>query len=470
MEEMSPWASRRKSIYLVAIVLILSSISFAVFWKYWYRTPTCFDNVKNGDEIGVDCGGSCSLICSDEAIKPIVRWDPRLFEVSSGVWSALVYVENQNTNADAVYVPYTFTLYDENNNVLNERKGATILPKSKVVGIFEGSILIENGARPRRAVFEIGSGIVWKKNEEVGEKIKITHSSILKLETAPRVEANIKNNSIEEIKNIELVAAIFDGADNVIAASRTFIEKLEKDKSADVFFTWPKTFELGSKACEKPTDVMLLLDRSGSMASLGVNPPEPLSGAKEAAKSFAEQLSGNDKIGFISFASSVKDPIDLTLSSDKDLAKQIIGEVQIEASSTQYTNVFEPLHFAWQELISARAQSDSSKVIVLLTDGVANNPRDPQGRTEADDIKYAEELASKEAVSIKRDSIIIYTIGLGEKINEVFLKNLASESDNYFYAPTAINLETIYKNISSDICKEVPARIEITYKIFGDVI
>ena len=79
-------------------------------------------------------------------------------------------------------------------------------------------------------------------------------------------------------------------------------------------------------------------------------------------------------------------------------------------------------------------------------------------------------MASKEAVSIKRDGIIIYTIGLGEKINEVFLKNIASESDNYFFAPTAINLETIYKNISVDICKEVPARIEITYKIFGDVI
>lgn len=467
---MSPWASRRKTIYLAVIVLMLSSISFAIFWKYWYSTPTCFDNVKNGDEAGIDCGGSCALICSDEAIKPIVRWDPRLFEVSPGVWSTLVYVENQNTNADAIYLPYTFTLYDESSNVLEERKGATILPKAKVVGIFEGSILIENGVRPRRAVFEIGNGIVWKKNEEVGEKLKITHSSILRLDTAPRVEANIKNNTIEKVKNIELVAAIFDGADNVIAASRTFIEELDKDKSADVFFTWPKTFELGSKACEKPGDVMLLLDRSGSMASLGANPPEPLSEAKEAAKSFVDQLSTIDKIGFVSFASNAKNPIDLTLSSDINLAKQIIGEVSIEASSTQYTNIYEALNSAWQELISARSQTDSSKVIVLLTDGVANNPRDPQGRTEADDIKYAEDLALKEAVNIKRDGIIIYTIGLGEKINESFLKSIASESDNYFFAPTTNTLETIYKNISVDICKEVPARIEVTYKIFGDVI
>jgi len=467
MDEMSPWASRRKSMYLVAMVLILSGISFAIFWKYWHKTPTCFDNVKNGDESGVDCGGSCALICSSGVIQPIVRWDPRLFEVMPGVWSAIVYVENQNTSADAIYVPYTFTLYDENNKILVERKGATILPKNKIVGVFEGSIQMENGVRPKRAVFELGSNIVWKKNEEVEEKLKITHSPILKLDTAPRVEVNVKNTSIEEIKNIELIAAIFDGADNVIATSRTFIETLKKDENTNVFFTWPKPFALGSKACEKPSNIMLLLDRSGSMSSLGSNPPEPLNSAKEAAISFVEQLGTKDKIGFVSFASNVNDPIDLALSSDLNLTRQTIEGVDIEASSTQYTNIFEPLHSAWQELISARGQNESSKIIILLTDGATNNPRDPQGRTEADDIKYAESLATKEAVDIKNDGLIIYTIGLGNKINELFLKNIASGVDNYFFAPTAANLETIYKNISSDICEEVPARIEITYKIFG---
>jgi secreted protein with Ig-like and vWFA domain len=119
-------------------------------------------------------------------------------------------------------------------------------------------------------------------------------------------------------------------------------------------------------------------------------------------------------------------------------------------------------------LVSARSENKLSKIIILLTDGVANNPTDPQGHTEADDIKYAENLASKEAASAKSDGIVIYTIGLGNKINESFLKNVASGENNYFFAPTAANLETIYKNISSDICKEMPARIEITYKIFGD--
>lgn len=463
----SPWASRRKAIYLGVFVLILAGISFIIFWKYWYAVPTCFDNAKNGDETGVDCGGSCTLICSDSAIKPIVRWDPRLFEVSSGLWSAIVYVENPNIDADAIYVPYTLTIYNEKNEILEERKGATILPKNKTVGIFEGSIIAIDENKPKRAVFELGSNIIWKKNEDKDEKITITHSSILRLNSTPRVEANVKNNSTEEINNIELVVAIFDGSDNVIATSRTFVESLKKNESTNIFFTWPKPFALGSKACEKTSDTILLLDRSGSMASLGAKPPQPLNDAKSAAVSFIEQLSPRDKVSVVSFASEAKDPIDLTLSSDLTLAKQAILGVNIEASSTQYTNVYGALHSAWQELVSARAVAESSKIIILLTDGVANNPRNPTGGSEEEDIKYAESLATKEATDIKKDGLVIYTIGLGDKINESFLKNIASKEEDYFFAPSAANLETIYKNISSDICEEVPARIEITYKIFG---
>ena len=468
---MNSWATRRRAIYLGAMVLILSSITYAIFWKFWYRAPTCFDNIKNGDETGLDCGGSCTLVCSDNVIQPIVRWDPRVFEVLPGMWSVLVYVENPNVNIDATYVPYSFTLYDENNKVLTERKGATILPKNKTVGIFEGGVTTTPETKIKRAAFELGNNIVWNKNELPPPDITVTNGPLLKLDSEPRVEANVKNNGTEEIKNIELVAAIFDGSDNAIAASRTFVESLKKDENANIFFTWPKPFELGSKVCEKPSDVVLLLDRSSSMASLGSKPPEPLSEAKSAATTFVEQLSSKDKISVISFASEASNPIDLNLTADFNQAKQAIASVAISASSTQYTNIYEALHSSWQELISARAQDDgSSKIIILLTDGVATNPRNPNGGTEAEDIKYAEDLAIKESTNAKQDGLIIYTIGLGKAINESFLKTIASSEDNYFFAPTALTLEDIYKNISSDICKEMPVRIEINYKIFGDSI
>lgn len=467
---MNDWASRRKTLYLIALALILAGASFALFWKYWYQEPTCFNNLKDGSETGIDCGGSCTKVCSNEAIAPIVKWDPRLFETLTGVWSVLAYVENPNPNTDASYAPYTFTIYDASSGILAERKGATILPRGKTVGIFEGAISVENGKIPKRVVFEIGKNISWEKSENGKGDIIITHGPLLRTESQPRVEANVKNDSINEVKNIELIIAIFDGSDNAIAASRTFIEKIKKGESTDVFFTWPRPFELGSRVCEKNSDIMLLLDRSGSMAASGSNPPQPLSDAKAAALSFIGQLGANDKVGIVSFATNPKEPIELNLSSDFNLAKQAVDSIAIGSESTQYTNIYGALHSAWQELVSARARNDSKKVAVVLTDGVANNPRDPSGKTESDDIKYAEALAIKESTGAKKEGLIVYAIGLGDKVNESFLKTLASEESNYFFAPTSSDLESVYQSISSDICKEVPARIEITYKIFGDSI
>ncbi len=467
---MNSWASRRKTIILGAVVLVLTAVSFAIFWNFWYRAPTCFDGLKNNDETGIDCGGSCSLICNTGILKPIIRWDPRLFEVLPGTWSALVYVENANTNVDATYVPYTFTMYGEDNQILEERTGATILPKNKTVGIFEGGITTKDGLRPRRAVFELGNNIVWTKNNEAVPNISISHTPLLRLDSAPRVEANIKNNSIEEIKNIELVITIFDGSDNAVAASRTFVEDLKKNENANIFFTWPKPFNLGSKVCEKPSDVVLLLDRSGSMASLGSNPPQPLTLAKEAATSFVRELSSRDKVGLISFATEPQNPIDLLLTDNFNSAEQAVTSIVIEKGATQYTNIYGAVHSAWQELVTPRASDEASKIIILLTDGIATNPKNPDGGTEEDDIKYAENLAVKESADVKKDGLIIYTIGLGENINESFLKIIASGESNYFFAPSAYDLKAIYKDISSRICEEIPARIEITYKIFGDAI
>ncbi len=462
---MNDWASRRKSIYLGVIVLFFTLVASFLFWKFWYKTPTCFDNIKNGNEIAVDCGGSCSLVCSGEALQPIIRSDPRAFEVIPGVWSVVVYVENQNSNLDATYVPYTFSLYGENNELLATREGATTLPKNKISGIFEGSISATSSKKIKRATFELGKNIAWQSNTKTSDELSITHSSLLREDTAPRVEARVKNNSIENINNIELIASIFDGADNTIAVSRTFIDNLKKDSSSDIFFTWPKPFDLGVKVCEKPSNVALLLDRSGSMSSLGTNPPEPLTSVKTAATSFIDELSSKDRASVISFATMPTDPIDSLLSNNFAEVKNAINAIDIEKGSTQYTNVLDVLRFGSIELESSRANENSSKVLILLTDGIANYPKDPKGSSSSADNKYAEDLSLTESQMIKQNGISIYTIGLGKDINESFLKQISSSESNYFFSPSTKELKEIYKKISSSICKEKPVRIEISYKI-----
>ncbi len=467
---MNEWASRRKNIYTAIIVVFLTSISLFVFWKFWYKAPTCFDGVKNGNELGIDCGGSCDMVCRADTLKPIVRWDPRIFEISPNVWSSVVYVENPNANVEAVRAPYTFSFYDEKNELIALREGVTFLPKSKTVGIFEGEIIMEGGARPRRAIFEISNDIEWRRNSEEEAKITVTHTPLLRLDTKPRIETIVKNDGTNMLENIELVATIFDGRDNVIAASRSFVERLDKNSSSQVVFTWGRPFDLGSRVCEKPSNIALLIDRSGSMVSLGGTPPEPITTAKAAAQSFIDKLLPVDRVSVVSFATSASEPVDQSLTSDFFRAKEAVSRVAIATSSTQYTNIFDAVRSGWQALVAAPDREGVANIEIILTDGVATHPKNPTGKTEADDIAYAENEALRQASLAKQNGVIIYTIGLGKNINDQFLKQLASDDKKYFFAPTADDLQAIYSEISSDICVEVPARIEITYKIFGDLL
>jgi hypothetical protein len=134
---MSSWASRRKAIYFWSVIIVLTVISFGFFWNYWYAAPTCSDGFQNGDETGLDCGGSCSRVCSMQAVAPISRSDPRVFQVMDNVYSVIAFIENHNVSFEALYVPYDLKIYDEKNRLLFERKGATNFPKNKTVAIFE---------------------------------------------------------------------------------------------------------------------------------------------------------------------------------------------------------------------------------------------------------------------------------------------------------------------------------------------
>jgi hypothetical protein len=433
----------------------------------------------NGDESGIDCGGSCSLICSAESLNPIMRSDPRIFEIYPGVYSVVAYVENQNVDGRATDVPYTFKFYTSNGKLIYERQGKSSLLRSSVTAIFEGNITIK-GERPTKAVLELPPSISWIKDTKEYPELKIEHSSILNGDVAPRIEATIKNNSIEDVKNLEIVASVFDGKDNVVAASRTFIELLRKGQETSVFFTWPIPFTLATRSCDKPSETLLLIDRSGSMTSLGKNPPEPLTSVKEAAKYFVSLLRDGDKAGLISFATLASSPSDMSLTSDFGAVQKAIDNIKIFTDTTQYTNISDAINTALAEFSidkDINGDSDNRKVVIVLTDGVPNRPGDPtvskneqarlNGEVGQADIAYAEADALRFSAEAKKEGIELFSIGLGKDIHKEFLDKLATTPENSFVAPAISDLKNIYKSISSSICKEVPARIEMNYK-FND--
>lgn len=453
------WATRRQLEYLAfafCAVLIFIVLPFFVFI---YKAPTCFDGKQNGGEAGVDCGGACKLICPSEVAEPVSSSDPRLFKMENGQYSVVQELDNVNASAEVNVAPYAFKLYDAQGVLITERDGTTFIPRGQNFAIFESGIDVGDRT-PTRATFAFTGALTWIRDTSVAPDVEITHSAILNASTTPRITATVANNSLQRVQNIDLVALVSDGSGNTIGASHTYIDSLEAGQSAPITFTWTTPFPVTSAVCETPADVILVLDRSGSMAALGSHPAEPLTDAKNAAAYFVNQLDAKDEAGLVTFATDATITPTSLLTTHFDLIRNAIDATAIGTGGVQETNISDALNVAQNELSSPRARTGIPNFIVLLTDGVATVP------IKAGDTSYPTDLALSAARSAKIASTTIFTIGLGKGVDATFLQTLASSPADSFLAPTAAELSQIYGDIATKICTEKPAVIQIIPRIF----
>ena len=434
-------------------VLILAIISGIVFFRSFYHAPSCTDGVKNGSETGVDCGGGCPNVCTTDTLNPIVLW-AKSFNISGDVYTAVAYVENPNVNSRNDRAQYDFRMYDSSHTLIESRTGETYIPKNKKFAIFETGFLFKN-KKPRYTEFSFTSFSEWKKDTSVEPDLVINYGSLLATSTSPRIEGTVLNNSLQNIPYIELVGFVIDSRDNVVAASKTFLNNVNKLSTQSFTFTWPKSFDLGVEACASPLDVALLLDTSGSMKSEKQDPPEPFSTVKSTAEEFIKSFSDNDQVSVISFGNKAVEAN--TLTSDKQIAITSIENLSLGTTSQQ-TNITDALGLAKDEL-AKNGRKISKKIIVLLTDGA---PTEPQVKGEPD---YPKISALASAQDIVRSGTTIYTIGLGTAVNEGFLKDVSGDSNNYFFAPNKETLSSIYSSLNASLCERVPNVINVMYRI-----
>lgn len=454
------WAGRRRTMYISGIVATFLIVVGIPLIFILYEPPTCFDGSKNGEERGVDCGGSCRLLCPFEVTNPTVLWS-RAFKITEGVYSAVAYIEHPNSNSGVIEAPYTFKLFDSANILVSERIGTTFLLPNTLTPIFEGGIT--TGERiPARTFFEFNTELKWVRIPEKEYPLSVKNQRLSNITKTPRIDAVVENSSVDDIFDLEVVGVVFDIDDNAIAASRTIIPLLERQSSEEIVFTWPEAFLKKVERCVAPIDVMLLIDTSGSMNDDNADPPQPITDAKAAASDFVGRLSKNDRIGIVSFATEAE--IEQSLMATLDAARGVVSSIFIKPEEeVGSTNTGDAIKKAIEVFNVAPPKSKRSntveeedrKIIVLLTDGLANEPENPGGEP------YAIEYSNK----AKAQGINMYTIGLGDKVNSSFLRGLASEPQKYYQAARSRDLDRIYREISDDLCESGPAVIDVIPKL-----
>jgi YVTN family beta-propeller protein len=177
---------------------------------------------------------------------------------------------------------------------------------------------------------------------------------------------------------------------------------------------------------EDNADVMLVLDRSGSMEGSAI------SSAKKAADFFIDYMKNEDKAGVVSYSTDARYDYHLsTLTSDiKNSIKQKINSISAGGS----TAIGSGLRYSLNDLLSY--SGPNNRAILLLSDGNQNSGETP----------------SSVIPDIKDNKIKVYTVGLGTAVDQNLLSNIASQTGGKYYSsPTDSQLIDIYNDIAGNV-------------------
>lgn len=219
----------------------------------------------------------------------------------------------------------------------------------------------------------------------------------------------------------------------------------------EVEFTVTLTLTGDSSQCpttvvDRPLDIMLVLDRSGSMADpadggLAATKMELL---QEATQVFLDAVAlGRDRVGVVVFdnAAYAAHP----LSDDQASLSAAIEAIQANGGTAIDTGVLEA-----QRELQRNGRDDAGHVMIVLTDGLQDVGL---FSFSGDPLQRAEEA--------RNDGIRVITIGLGEDIDRDLLRAMASQPDDFYPVAQADELGQVYATIAQTIVEEPAAGTDL---------
>ncbi len=232
------WSSHRKLVILLILGAALAAVVAVTVVATVYETPTCFDTKLNQDEEGIDCGGSCALLCSVKQ-QPLFTQLVRQLSAPGGRTDVIAYIVNPNTDARAEDVAYRITLYGSDNIIIASKTGkADIAPKTTVPIFVPG---FYSGYQPvARTFLEFEGETEWYRDADERTALPISKSALDEAGN-PRLTAEIENPTAYALYRVPVIATLFDGSNNAIAASATVVD-IPAMGTSELVFTWNAPF------------------------------------------------------------------------------------------------------------------------------------------------------------------------------------------------------------------------------------
>jgi hypothetical protein len=232
--------SLKQFLYSGFFLIILALIVWWIVGLVYTPNPTCFDNRKNQNETGVDCGGPC-ISCEIKSLKPVSVSNKYIIPLPDGIGIAVELV-NQNADWGASSFVYTVTLKDQFGNSLGSFSGNSfiyggelkyiVVPRVQVVGSSVASIEMDIQDPQWMPAMQF-----QKPDIEIQDLRTTDNQGII-------VSANVYNKDARSFQNTQILALVFNRSGALIGASQTVIDSLSALEIKNVRVLFPKNLDL----------------------------------------------------------------------------------------------------------------------------------------------------------------------------------------------------------------------------------
>lgn len=194
-----------------------------------------------------------------------------------------------------------------------------------------------------------------------------------------------------------------------------------------------------------PTDIVVVLDRSGSMSG------SKLEDARRAVANLVEQLAASDRFSLVTYEShaEIAIPFAYATPAQKEAWLNRINRVETGGG----TNMSAGLDTAQSELDRLRrsAGAHGSQRVLLISDGHAN-----EGDASDSGLK-------RRAARAMQHEGVLSAIGVGEGFNEDLMASLADQgTGNYYYLEAGASLAEIFHQELASSRETVATALEVT--------
>ncbi len=246
----------RKSKQVFYGIFYLAILAAIVYGGYliFRPAPSCFDNIQNEGETGVDCGGPCAPCTFNLAPLQVIGQVKILPLDSSGI-SLLAQIQNSNSGFGALTFDYVFTVYNNKGIEVASSSGGSYIYPGKTKYILVPNIQVVSVNNLGYAELAL-SNPNWQPADNFKNfSVQIQSQKTATTTLGAKVSGYLFNNSGFLINQADVLAVFYDTSGLVVGVSQTEINNLSLLQSIPFTVSHPEIKNLNTQATKVFIDI-----------------------------------------------------------------------------------------------------------------------------------------------------------------------------------------------------------------------